>query len=376
MSDEIKKPSFLVYYDNEIIVLRLPDEEAGKLFKSLFPYGREKIKPDFDKNPALAMAFDILSMAIDRDKEKYVRRCEANRENGRKGGLAKATNSKQSLPNGKQCLANLADKDRDKDKEKDKEKDKGMDMYMDRDKDKDRERDIQPSGNQVPAECRTSDNQMTTKCHTEDSLGKDRIGKSSLSKDRVSKDKERIDYQQIADMYNDTCVSFPRLTRLSDSRKNAIKAGLRQYSIEDFQKLFTMAEESSFLKGQNKRNWSANFDWLIQDSNMAKVLDGNYVDRKEMIKAEIYKIAHTHISEKAFERYHDQIHDLICLCCPLEGFTQEQVDYMLHEWGSKPLSEKYVLKAPEEDSYSHWDQKLKKSLPSSLGGADERQDAK
>lgn len=201
-------------------------------------------------------------------------------------------------------------------------------------------------------------------------------GSRVYPQDRLGKDKERVDYQQIADMYNDTCVSFPRLTRLSDSRKKAIKAGLRRYSIVDFQKLFTMAEESSFLKGQNKRSWSANFDWLIQDSNMAKVLDGNYVDRKEIIKAEIYKIAHTHISEKTFERYHDQIHDLICLCCPLEGFTQEQTDYMLHEWGSKPLSEKYVLKAPEEDSFSHWDQELKKSLPSSLGGADERQDAK
>lgn len=120
----MRKPSFLVYYDNEVIVLRLPDDEAGKLFKSLFPYGREEIKPDFDNSPALAMAFDILSMAIDRDKERYVRRCEANRENGRKGGLAKASNSKQSLPNGKQGLANLADKDRDMDKDKGKHKEK------------------------------------------------------------------------------------------------------------------------------------------------------------------------------------------------------------------------------------------------------------
>lgn len=127
MDDEVKKPSFLVYYDNEVIVLRLPDDEAGKLFKSLFPYGREEIKPDFDNSPALAMAFDILSMAIDRDKERYIRRCEANRENGRKGGLSKASNSKQSLPNGKQGLANLADKDMDKDKGKHKEKDKHKD---------------------------------------------------------------------------------------------------------------------------------------------------------------------------------------------------------------------------------------------------------
>ena len=89
MSDEVRKPSFLVYYDNEVIVLRLPDEEAGKLFKSLFPYGREEIRPDFEASPALAMAFDILSMAIDRDKKKYITRCEANRENGRKGGRPK-----------------------------------------------------------------------------------------------------------------------------------------------------------------------------------------------------------------------------------------------------------------------------------------------
>ena len=94
-------------------------------------------------------------------------------------------------------------------------------------------------------------------------------------------EKEKIDYQQIADLYNDTCVSFPRLTKLSDKRKKAIRARLRTYSLDDFKKLFEMAEASSFLKGQNRRNWSATFDWLITDGNMAKVLDGNYNDHKQ-----------------------------------------------------------------------------------------------
>lgn len=213
MDGEIKKPSFLVYYDNEVVISRLTDKEAGKVFKSLFLYGREGIKPDFDKSPALAMAFDILSMAMDKDKERYAKRCEANRENGRKGGLAKASNGKQSLPNGKQSLANLADMDKDMERDMDKEMD-------------------------------------------------------------------RIDYRQIADMYNDTCVSFPRLTKLSDSRKKAIKARLKQYSVDDFKRLFELAEASSFLKGKNDRNWTANFDWLVKDTNMAKTLDGNYADRK------------------------------------------------------------------------------------------------
>ena len=85
-----------------------------------------------------------------------------------------------------------------------------------------------------------------------------------------------IPYQEIADLYNSICKSYPRLTKLSDARKKAIKARLNTYTIDDFKKLFTMAEQSDFLKGKNDRNWSATFDWLIKDSNMAKVLDGNY----------------------------------------------------------------------------------------------------
>ena len=49
--------------------------------------------------------------------------------------------------------------------------------------------------------------------------------------------------------------------------------------MEDFQTVFENAENSSFLKGSNDRNWSANFDWLISDKNMAKVLEGNYADK-------------------------------------------------------------------------------------------------
>lgn len=44
--------------------------------------------------------------------------------------------------------------------------------------------------------------------------------------------------------------------------------------------MFEMAEGSSFLKGANNRNWSATFDWMVKDANMAKILDGNYQDRQ------------------------------------------------------------------------------------------------
>ena len=94
----------------------------------------------------------------------------------------------------------------------------------------------------------------------------------------IDKDK-KIDCQQIADLYNSICTSFPSIRTLSDSRRKAIKARLNTYSFEDFKTVFENAEASSFLKGSNDRNWTATFDWLIKDANMAKVLEGNYADK-------------------------------------------------------------------------------------------------
>ena len=133
------------------------------------------------------------------------------------------------------------------------------------------------------------DNQWTTNGQSTDGIGKDRLGKDRLGKDRLGKDrlgedrtgKDKINYQEVIDMYNATCVSFPHLSKLSDARKKAIKARLKTYTLDEMQLMFQKAEASSFLKGKNNRNWSATFDWMIKDANMSKILDGNYDDRGE-----------------------------------------------------------------------------------------------
>lgn len=108
---------------------------------------------------------------------------------------------------------------------------------------------------------------------------RDKENKREEKRDKEIK-RQEIDYQLIADLYNETCVSFPRLRSLSDSRKKAIKARFNSgYTLEDFKAVFEAAENSSFLKGKNDRNWSATFDWMIKDGNMAKILDGNYADK-------------------------------------------------------------------------------------------------
>ena len=112
-----------------------------------------------------------------------------------------------------------------------------------------------------------------------------RNGEKEIEKEidiEIEKEGEvRVTCQQIADLYNDTCVSFPQVRTLSEKRKKAIKVRLKKYSLDDFKTLFKKAESSDFLKGANKRNWSATFDWLIEDGNMAKVLDGNYDNKQQ-----------------------------------------------------------------------------------------------
>lgn len=132
------------------------------------------------------------------------------------------------------------------------------------------------------------DRQKALQCNTEVTEAKQiSNGEKEIEKEidienreeREKRESKTINYQKIVDMYNDTCVSFPRLKTLSDARKKAIRARLNTYSMADLQMVFEKAEASSFLKGKNNRNWSANFDWLMKDANIVKVLEGNYDDK-------------------------------------------------------------------------------------------------
>lgn len=93
-------------------------------------------------------------------------------------------------------------------------------------------------------------------------------------------DKKKIDYDGIKDAYNSLCPSLPAVKSLSDARRKAIKARLNSYTVDDLNEAFMKAEASDFLKGKNGRNWRANFDWILKDANIAKILDGLYDNRQ------------------------------------------------------------------------------------------------
>ena len=92
-------------------------------------------------------------------------------------------------------------------------------------------------------------------------------------------EEEKIDRQEVADAFNKTCVSLPRVTKLTDKRKKAIKSILKKHSLEELKNIFKKVEDSSFLNGSSGKWSGATFDWLLKESNLIKVIEGNYDDK-------------------------------------------------------------------------------------------------
>lgn len=105
---------------------------------------------------------------------------------------------------------------------------------------------------------------------------------SEVTLEKETREREEIEiekkgkYEKIIDLFHSICISYPKVRKITEKRKEAINARLKTYSVDEIRQAFEMAEESRFLKGGNDRNWCADFDWIMKDSNMAKIIEGKY----------------------------------------------------------------------------------------------------
>lgn len=121
-------------------------------------------------------------------------------------------------------------------------------------------------------------------------------------KKKRKKERELIDFQQIADRFNLLCPSLPRVTRLSDARKRSISSRLRGgYSAEDLDRAFKLTESSDFLTGKNDRGWRASFDWVLKDSNLTKILDGQYANQKGVPQSKAKPTGFTNFQQRDYD---------------------------------------------------------------------------
>ena len=211
-----EKKSFLLYCDYREHIKLLSVEEKAALLDAIFDYASGE---KVEVEGAVGMAFSFIQAQIDRDTAKWEEKREKLRANGAKGGLAKASNAKQKLAkasNTKQGLANVA----------------------------------------------VNDNVNV-----------------NVNVNDINNINTSIDYDEIVTLFNNTCTSLSKIQRLTDKRKKAIKTRLKTFTIDDYKKAFQMVEESDFLSGRSG-SWKASFDWLLNEANLTKVLEGNYKNNK------------------------------------------------------------------------------------------------
>jgi hypothetical protein len=71
--------------------------------------------------------------------------------------------------------------------------------------------------------------------------------------------------------------SWPIPTQLTDTRRKKLGARLKQHGESGWMSALAKAQASKFVR-EEMTSWS--FDWFIEASNFAKVLEGNYDERK------------------------------------------------------------------------------------------------
>lgn len=96
-------------------------------------------------------------------------------------------------------------------------------------------------------------------------------------KREASQEESFCPYSQIRDLYHQICISYPAIRAIDGNRRKAVAARWRTYrSLDTFENLFRLAEASPFLKGENERNWFADFDWMMKPTNFTKILERKY----------------------------------------------------------------------------------------------------
>ena len=267
---EKEKKNLLFMHSWMALFKTMPSQEAGDLIKAVCAFVQGE-NVDLE-NPLVLAMFNFIKGQIEENTEAYRAKCEKQAEYGRMGSAKRWGEKEKAIEENSHPIENNSypisengypiaedsypisengypiNSDRvewHKDKDKDNKKDKDIPPYS------------PPKGGEADSSLRSESRQN--------------IG------DYTPPKPERTDYQGVLDAYHECCPSFPAVIKLTETRKRAIKARLKDYGLDEIKRAFSLAGQSDFLKGSS--GWQASFDWLMKPANMTKVLEGNYTNR-------------------------------------------------------------------------------------------------
>lgn len=249
--------SFILYTSDYQLIEGLTDEQLGQLTRALFIYARDGEVINLE--PVVRMAFVFIKDKIDRNQQKYQKKCERLRANAQKRwGMQKDANDTEAYnhiqKHTKEC--------------------KSMQLHTKGclyDSDSESDSDVSKETNILEPSKEASMQSFSEKnvCAAEEPQ------KSSEKKSK----KGEIDYVAIKDYWNEqhdkTNSAMRRLTLMTDNRKEAIRGRLKDCK-GDISKIYLAIDKAMASDYLNAGHSWASYDWVMTRKYFPKVLEGNY----------------------------------------------------------------------------------------------------
>ena len=128
-----------------------------------------------------------------------------------------------------------------------------------------------------PQELRPNDNKLINNKKNDNKLS-DNEGSETTTAAYCGTGGGEPPYTEIIALFNQLCEArgLRPIRSINGKRKSRATAIFKAHGISGFTDLFDSVAASVFLCGGGERGWKADFDWLIDPSNMQKVLEGKY----------------------------------------------------------------------------------------------------
>jgi 7,8-dihydro-6-hydroxymethylpterin-pyrophosphokinase len=84
--------------------------------------------------------------------------------------------------------------------------------------------------------------------------------------------------EDVVEVWNENAPGWglKPIRKLTPHRRRKLATRIRENSIDEFTEAITAIGRSPFLRGESQRGWRANFDWMLEPSNFAKLIEGTY----------------------------------------------------------------------------------------------------
>ena len=97
----------------------------------------------------------------------------------------------------------------------------------------------------------------------------------------ASKDAQREQVDEIVEMWNQI-EGLPQVRRITETSKRYkyASARLKEEGFDTVAEVIQKVASSDFLRGKNRNNWTANFEWAMTASNFIKILEDTYINKE------------------------------------------------------------------------------------------------